>query len=203
MADRRNRLSRQVEQEVRGEVAAQGASLDLRLSQSMGIAGAPEAAQAGAGPGSYRIAAGDRVTVTVYQEPDLSVSDAKVGSEGIVAFPLLGDLHVAGLTSRELRDLVTARLADGYLRQPNVTVNVDPQQLYFIKGEVASPGGYTFVEGLTVEKAIALAGGYTERASKRDIILVRDDAPEQPLEGASPRTPVRPGDVITVEESFF
>lgn len=177
-------------------------SLDLQMSQSAAIVGAPAAATA-ARQGIYRIGAGDTVSIMVYQEPDLSLPEAKVGPDGIVALPLLGDLHVAGLTSRELQRLVTEKLADGYLRQPNVTVNVDRQQLYFIKGEVSSPGGYTYVEGLTVEKAIALAGGYTERAAKNDVTVVREASPEGPLKEADLSLRVEPGDVITIEESFF
>ena len=183
---------------------AQSLTLDPQLSQSGGLAGAPRAARDTAARGAaYTIAPGDRVTVTVYREPDLGVTDAKVGPEGVLAFPLLGELHVAGLSSQELQRLVSARLADGYLKQPNVTVNVDRQQMYFIKGEVSSPGGYVFVDGLTVEKAIALAGGFTERADEDDITLVRETAPERPLKNAPPATRVLPGDVITVEESFF
>ncbi len=182
---------------------AGGGPLDLQLSQSIGIAGAPSAATGRGTPGAYRIGAGYRVSVTVYREPDLSLADVKVGPDGTIAFPLLGDLHVAGLTSKELQRLVTDRLADGYLKQPNVTVNVERNQLYFIKGEVASPGGYAYVEGLTVEKAVALAGGYTERAAKDDVTVVREASPDRPLREAGPGTPVLPGDVITVEESFF
>jgi len=182
---------------------AQALTLDPQLSQSTGLAAAPRATRSSDGRGSYTIAPGDRVTVTVYREPDLSVTDAKVGPEGVLAFPLLGELHVAGLSSQALQRLVTTRLADGYLKNPNVTVNVDRQQMYFIKGEVGSPGGYVFVEGLTVEKAVALAGGFTERADEKDITVVRETAPDSPLKNMPPATRVLPGDVITVEESFF
>lgn len=177
-------------------------SLDLQMSHPAASAGAPAAA-ATPRHGGYRIAAGDTVSITVYREPDLSVADAKVGPDGVIALPLLGDLPVTGLTSTEVQRLVTEKLADGYLRQPNVTVNVDRQQLYFIKGEVSAPGGYSYVEGLTIEKAIALAGGYTERAAKKDVTVVREAAPGAPLKAADLALPVLPGDVITVEESFF
>jgi len=187
-----------------GAPAEPGSSpLDVQISQSVGVAGTPAAATSPTPPGAYRIGAGDKVSVTVYREPDLSVSDVKVGPDGAIAFPLLGDLHVAGLTSKELQRLVTDRLADGFLKQPNVIVNVDRQQLYFIKGEVSAPGGYTYVEGLTVEKAVALAGGFTERAAKDDITVVREGSPAQPMRTVPPGLQVLPGDVITVEESFF
>ena len=143
------------------------------------------------------------ISVTVYQEPDLSVTDTKVAPDGTISIPLLGNLRVAGLSSQQLQQLVTQKLADGYLKQPNVTVRVDRQQLYYIKGEVAAPGGYVLVDGLTVEKAVALAGGYTERAAKDDVTIVRDGEPRNTLREAAVSTPIRAGDVITIEESFF
>jgi polysaccharide export outer membrane protein len=152
---------------------------------------------------AYRIDAGDRVSVLVYQEPDLSVNGVRVKADGTIAFPLLGDMRVAGLTSPELQDLVTRKLRDGYLKSPNVTVSIDSYRLYYIKGEVARPGGYSFVDGLTVAKAVALAGGYTPRASESKITLLRESDPDNPLESVGVNTAIRPGDVITIGESFF
>jgi len=184
-----------------------GASIDLQLSPSIGQTSSASLAQAPkpASPGSteYQINTGDSVSVTVYQEPDLSISGVKVGTDGTIAFPLLGDLPVAGLSSRQIQKLVIERLEDGYLKSPSVTVSIDRYRLYFIKGEVNSPGGYNFVDGLTVEKAVALAGGFSERASEQDITLIRETQPDQPLKSVSPTTAILPGDVITIGESFF
>jgi polysaccharide export outer membrane protein len=154
-------------------------------------------------PPAYHIDTGDSVSITVYQEPDLSVARVRVKTDGTIAFPLLGALRVAGLTSQELQDLVTIRLLDGYLKKPSVSVSIDSYRLYFIKGEVSRPGGYSFVDGLTISKAVALAGGYTVRASQSKISLVREKDPDNPLESVGPNTPIRPGDIITVGESFF
>ena len=151
----------------------------------------------------YRVDTGDRVSVTVYQEPDLSVVGVRVNANGIISYPLLGELYVSGLTAQELHDLVKIKLLDGYLKNPSVTVSIDSYRLYFIKGEVKRPGGYSFVDGLTVAKAVALAGGFTERASQRSISLVRESDPERPLESVGTNTAIRPGDIITVGESFF
>lgn len=151
----------------------------------------------------YRVDTGDRVSVMVYQEPDLSVTGVRVNANGTISYPLLGDLRVSGLTSQEVHDLIRARLLDGYLKQPSLTVSVDSYRMYFIKGEVQRPGGYSFVDGLTVAKAVALAGGYTVRASEGKITLVRESNPENPIESAGPNTAIRPGDIITVGESFF
>lgn len=164
--------------------------------QTSGIA-SPEVTTA------YRIDTGDRVSITVYREPDLSVASVRVKADGTIAFPLLGDLQVAGLTSQDLHDLVTRRLLDGYLKKPNINVSIDSYRLYYIKGEVSRPGGYSFVDGLTVSRAVALAGGYTPRASEKSITLVRESDPENPLESVGVNTAIRPGDVITVGESFF
>ena len=154
-------------------------------------------------PGAYRVDTGDRISVTVYQEPDLSVQGVRVKANGTIALPLLGDLNVAGLTSQDLHNLIIARLLDGYLIKPSVAVSIDSYRLYFIKGEVTRPGGYSFVDGLTVAKAVALAGGYTVRASERSISLVRESDPETPIDSVGPNTAIRPGDIITVGESFF
>ena len=154
-------------------------------------------------PNDYRIDTGDRVSVSVYEEPDLSVTGVRVKADGTIAYPLLGDLKVAGLTSQGLHDLVKARLLDGYLKKPSITVSIDGYRLYYIKGEVNRPGGYSFVDGLTVAKAVALAGGYTVRASERSINLVRESNPDETLESVPPNTAIHPGDIITVGESFF
>ena len=169
----------------------------LRLSQLIQIE-SPDTSDT-----AYRIDTGDRVSVTVYQEPDLSINGVRVKADGMIAFPLLGDLRIAGLTSQELQNLVTTKLLDGYLKKPNVTVSIDSYRLYYIKGEVSRPGGYSFVDGLTVAKAVALAGGYTERASESKISLVRETGPDIPLESVGVNTAIQPGDIITVGGSFF
>jgi polysaccharide export outer membrane protein len=183
---------------------AGGSSRLLRLSQNAQIesqqtttAGARVAAPA------YRVDTGDRISITVYQEPDLSISDVRVKADGTIAYPLLGDLHVAGLTSQGLQDLVIGMLKDGYLKKPSITVSIDSYRLYYIKGEVSRPGGYTFLDGLTIAKAVALAGGYSARASEGRITLIRESDPENPQESVSTNMAVQPGDIITVGEGFF
>lgn len=186
--------------------AQSSSRLDLQLSQGIGVAGAPAVAAPQAASASAvgePISAGDSITVTVYQEPDLGLTDQKVRADGTLSLPLIGELHVEGLTSKQLQKLITGRLADGYLKQPSVTVNVTKHRFYYITGEVESPGGYAFAVGLTIEQAIVLAGGYTERASRNAITVVRESSPDRPVEGVALSSSVMPGDIITVKESFF
>jgi polysaccharide export outer membrane protein len=152
---------------------------------------------------AYRVDTGDSISITVYQEPDLSITGVRVKSDGTIAYPLLGDLRVAGLTSQDVQDLVMSKLQDGYLKKPSISVSIDSYRLYYIKGEVSRPGGYTFVDGLTVAKAVALAGGYSARASEGRITLVRESDPENPQKSVGTNTAIQPGDIITVGESFF
>ena len=151
----------------------------------------------------YRIDTGDGVSITVYGEPDLSIKDERVKGNGKISYPLLGDIEVRGRTASELRQIITRMLADGYLKKPNVTVSIDTFRLFYIKGEVRNPGGFNYVDGLTVAKAVALAGGFTERASERNITVVREGDPNGRARQATPGTSIRPGDVITIGESFF
>jgi len=185
--------------------SAAASSLAQAIQGNVQIAGvgAEEPDSRSADTSDYRIDTGDRVSVAVYQEPDLSVTGVRVKANGTISYPLLGDLHVSGLTSQQVHDLVKERLLDGYLKSPSITVSVDSYRLYFIKGEVRRPGGYSFVDGLTVAKAVALAGGYSDRASRSSISLVRESDPENPIESVGPNVAIRPGDVITVGESFF
>jgi polysaccharide export outer membrane protein len=182
---------------VSGGEAGSGAPARDPIAQ----AGSPQPAYEAAD--SYRIDTGDGVSVTVYDEPDLSIKDERVKGNGTISYPLLGEIQVRGRTASELQRLVTEMLSDGYLKKPNVTVSIDTFRLFYIKGEVRNPGGFNYVDGLTVQKAVALAGGYTERASKRNITVVRDSDPEQRARQATPGARIQPGDVITVGESFF
>ena len=150
----------------------------------------------------YRIGPGDRLSIVVYGEDDVSLPGARVSVRGKLAFPLLGEVAVEGLTTEELeRKLVTA-LKQGYLKKPRVTVNILEYRPFYINGQVKRPGAYPYVDGLTVRKAITLAGGATERASLRKISLIREGKSDhrrvEDLESS-----LQPGDVITIGESLF
>lgn len=150
----------------------------------------------------YRLGPDDILSITVFGEPDLSLKDTRVAANGGISFPLLGQIPVEGLTIVELETELTRRLADGYLRNPRVTVSISEYRLVYVNGEVKRPGGYSYRDGLTVRKAVTLAGGFTERASPRKITLILEDGHESPHR-VDLNTQLRPGDVITVGESFF
>ena len=150
----------------------------------------------------YGISAEDIVNITVYDEPELSVQETRVSSNGTVAMPLIGDVRVTGLTTTQVAAKIEALLANGYLKKPRVSVSIHEYRQVFVNGEVKKPGGYSYQEGLTVQKAVVLAGGFTERASPAKITLVREDRPGIGMHVALDN-PVKPGDIITVGESFF
>ena len=150
----------------------------------------------------YRVAAEDVLTITVFDEPDLSVRESRVSTSGAIAMPLIGDVRVAGRTTDQIAVIVERKLADGYLKKPRVSVSIHEYRQIFVNGEVKEPGGYSFREGLTVQKAIVLAGGLTERASESKISLITEKSPNETRRVTLDHR-VSPGDVITVGESFF
>lgn len=151
----------------------------------------------------YQISPGDEVQISVYGEPDMATA-AKVPESGIVKVPFVGDIEFIGKTAVDLEDLIAAALADGYLVDPKVTVTVESYRPVYVNGEVRSAGGFPFRPGLTIRKAITLAGGLTERASKRKIFVVSEASGNagQPRR-AKLDDELRPGDIVTIEQSFF
>lgn len=150
----------------------------------------------------YKLSSDDVISVTVFDEPDLSLEETRVSSTGTIAMPLIGQVNVKGLSVNQAEEAIRDLYLDGYLKHPSVTITIVEYRQFYVNGEVNKPGGYSFREGMTIERAITLAGGFTERASRNKIQLVHEGASGQPI-SAKLTTPVQPGDVITVEESFF
>lgn len=150
----------------------------------------------------YRMNAGDRISIRVYGESDLSV-DAMLGESGSINYPFLGDVQVAGLTPTELEAKIFKGLEGDYLVNPSVTVTITQYRPVFIYGEVQVPGGYSYQPGLTVGKAAALAQGFTERGSENRIYLTREGMPKDKKLRVNMSTKLQPGDVITIEQGFF
>ena len=165
----------------------------------------PALAQENQDDSSYTLNTGDHVQVTVFEEPDLSIS-AVLDDTGAISYPLLGELHVRGLTARELRAEITERLRGRFLINPRVNVSIVEHRPFFVRGEVSNPGSFPFKPGLTLEKAVSMAGGFTSRASKSKFYIVSDDRPDEEQgerKNANLASRIRPGDIIHIEQSFF
>lgn len=152
----------------------------------------------------YRLGSGDVISIYVLGEDDLKREKLRLTDAGTIQYPVLGEIRLRGLTTGELEQKITAGLRNAdYLKNPKVTVSIDEYRPFFINGEVAKPGGYPYVPGLTVLKAVSLAGGFKDRASKRNIFVVRDGAANEERKRVELDAPIYPGDILTIEESFF
>ena len=126
-----------------------------------------------------------------------------VSAGGSITMPLIGAVTARGLTPPELAAVITARLKKGYLRDPSVAVEVDSYRPFFILGEVTAPGQYPFVPNMTVESAVAIAGGYTPRAFRTNVTITRIEASGSSRVAAPMGTLLRPGDTVQVSERWF
>lgn len=151
----------------------------------------------------YRLGPGDVLTVRVFGEPDLSISGARLTDSGTIFLPTLGELIVGGLTLGQIEQRVVERLRGRILVNPKVSVSVDQYRPFFMNGMVRSPGAYPYQPGLTVRKASSLAGGLQERASLKKIFVIRASDPQQQSQRLEFDDIIYPGDIVTVEESFF
>ena len=150
----------------------------------------------------YTLDAGDRVRVTVFGQDNLS-RVYNVDSAGYVAMPLVGGLRARDLTTFQLAGGIASSLRAKYIKDPKVTVEIETYRPFFILGEVKRAGQFPYVNGLTVEAAVAIAEGYTERASLRKMRLTRRFGGVQSTVMVPPDYPVMPGDTIYVIERFF
>jgi len=150
----------------------------------------------------YVLGTGDQISIQVFDEVDLTM-DALVSDSGSINYSYVGSIEVAGRTPKQLEEQITEILKDGYLINPSVNVSVKQFRPFFINGEVNRPGGYPYQPGLTIDKAIALAGGLTDRASKRKMYRVHGDVQGASRKRVSMSSEVNPGDIITINEGFF
>lgn len=150
----------------------------------------------------YRLDAGDRLRIVVYGQEGLTNTYA-VDAGGSITMPLIGAVHARGLTPNGLAAAVTSRLKNGYLREPHVAVEVETYRPFFILGEVAAPGQYPYVPNMTIESAVAIAGGFTPRALRSSIKLTRMGQAGTAQAVVPPGTLLKPGDTIVVAERWF
>ncbi len=161
-----------------------------------------QAQEGNASMSSYRLGVGDKVAINVFGQSDLSM-ETRLPDVGIINYPFLGELKLVGLTLSEVEKLIYKGLEGDYLVNPSVAVSIVEYRPFFIDGEVKNPGGYPYQPGLSVNKAAALAGGYTERASRSDIQIVRERNGEQQTIEVNVSHLIQPGDIITIPQRFF
>lgn len=150
----------------------------------------------------YRLDSGDRLRVTVFEQPSLS-NTYTVDQAGYIAFPLVGQVPARGSTLTQLEGAVAQKLKQGYLRDPDVTIEVDRYRSIFVMGEVGQAGQYAYVPGMTILNAIAVSGGFSSRANQQDVDVTRK-INGQILTGRVPITdPILAGDTIYVRERLF
>lgn len=150
----------------------------------------------------YTLDAGDRLRVTVFGEADLTNTYA-VDKAGYIAFPLIGSVAARGRTQQQLEGAIAAQLRAGFLRNPDVSVEMDRYRPFFIMGEVSQSGQYTYVPGTTVQNAIAIAGGFTARALQDNVDITRQINGKVINGRVQLSDPILPGDTIYVRERLF
>jgi polysaccharide export outer membrane protein len=151
---------------------------------------------------NYRLDAGDQIRILVYDEPDLTV-ETTINDNGNINFPLIGLISVTGKTAPQIEKVIHDGLAGDYLLNPSVQVDVLTYRSFYIHGEVNSPGGYPYQPGLSVDQAIALAGGLTPRASVSKIYVKKSQTQDEKEAKVELTYSVSPGDIITIKQSFF
>ena len=150
----------------------------------------------------YRLGPGDRLRITVFNQPTLTSTYA-VDASGNVTMPLIGAVPAAQSSPAELKRLIETRLGKDYLREPNVSVEVEGYRPFFIFGEVNQAGQYPYVAGMTAEQAVAIAGGFTPRARQNSVELARRDDAGVARVRVPMTTVIRPGDTVFVHERWF
>ena len=149
----------------------------------------------------YRLGAGDKLKVTVFGEEDAS-GEYEIDATGTISARLIGRVNVKGMTVSEVEQaLIDQYRSRGFFRNPRISIELVNLRPFFILGEVEKRGSYPYVNGLTIAQAVAIAGGYTYRASRSRITIQRVGAPKE--EPATEDTPVFPGDIVRVPERFF
>ncbi len=150
----------------------------------------------------YKLGPGDKVRIVVYGETDLT-TDVKIDKSGFISFPFLDDIQVIGLSTKQLENVITKGLLGDYLIDPQVAVSIAVYRPFFIHGQVNRPGGYPYQDDLTLDKAIAIAGGLSSRASTSDWKITRMENGKKIVLVGNVASEIHPDDIIKIEQSFF
>ena len=150
----------------------------------------------------YKLGPGDKVQINVYGENDLT-THIKIDKSGFISFPFMDDIQVIDLSAKELEKIIYEGLLGDYLVSPQVSVSISQYRPFFIHGQVNRPGGYPYQDDLTFDKAIAVAGGLSSRASRTDWTITRKVQGKSITLDANVATHIYPDDIIKIEQSFF
>ena len=150
---------------------------------------------------TYILGPGDKVSIKVFGQVDLDI-ETLLGNSGKINYPFLGEITLAGLTVKQVEQFIEKGLKGDYLISPNVYAQVVEYRPFYIHGEVKKPGGYAYHPGMTVNQAVALAGGLTERADENKISLFKEGDKNIKQE-SSLENKVNAGDTITIAQRFF
>ena len=159
-------------------------------------------AQGSAGLEDYRLGAGDRLKVTVFGQPQES-GEFEVDGSGNLAYPLLGRVPARGRTVPELQEFIRQQLDEKFIVDPRVSLEVLNYRPFYIYGEVNRAGSYPYVSGLTVRRAVAIAGGFTRRARREPVTVIRERREDVAKIDTELDVPVLPGDIIEVSRRLF
>jgi polysaccharide export outer membrane protein len=151
---------------------------------------------------AYRLDAGDRLRVVVFGQEGLTNTYA-IDAGGSITMPLIGSVPARGRTPSGLAAEITAKLRHGYIREPSVSVEIESYRPFFILGEVAAPGQYPYVPNMSVESAVAIAGGFSPRARRDSVTLTHNDGSGTMRMVVPLGTGVGPGDTVLVGERWF
>jgi polysaccharide export outer membrane protein len=151
---------------------------------------------------AYHLDAGDKLRVVVYGQEGLTNTYA-IDAGGSITMPLIGSVRARGRTTAGLAAAISAKLRAGFIREPSVAVEIEAYRPFFILGEVAAPGQYPYVPNMTVESAVAIAGGFSPRARRDSVTVTHTDASGTARFVVSPGSPISPGDTVLVSERWF
>jgi polysaccharide biosynthesis/export protein len=180
----------------------------MAYGQAYSMAPAPIASAYAAVPipvrydAGYRLDAGDKLRVVVYGQEGLTNTYA-IDAGGSITMPLIGSVPARGKTPAGLAAEITAKLRNGFIREPSVAVEIDSYRPFFILGEVAAPGQYPYVPNMTVESAVAIAGGFSPRAKRDRVTLTHTDGAGTSRYVVPLGTALGPGDTVLVGERWF
>jgi polysaccharide biosynthesis/export protein len=186
----------------------QGDLDSIAYSQSYAMAPAPTAVAYAAAPmpvtydSAYRLDAGDKLRVVVYGQEGLTNTYA-IDAGGSITMPLIGLVPARGRTPAGLAAEITGKLRHGYIRDPSVAVEIETYRPFFILGEVAAPGQYPYVPNMSVESAVAIAGGFSPRAQRDRVTLTHTDSSGSMRVAVPLGTALSPGDTVLVGERWF